>query len=89
MSEKASCGLLFVCVIEFVGGSAEVIFQRLNEGSSTEPPNMSFDFGVRRTFAMEPPTECMRHLYSMVAGSLAHLMLTNSTRESPTISASD
>lgn len=40
--------------------SAEDILERLNGGgSSTEqPPNLSFDFGVRRTFAIEPPAEC-------------------------------
>jgi hypothetical protein len=40
--------------------SAEDILERLNgEGSSTEQsPNLSFDFGVRRTFAIEPPAEC-------------------------------
>ncbi|KAN0112149.1 hypothetical protein V8E52_007889 [Russula decolorans] len=37
------------------------ILERLNgEGSSTEQsPNLSFDFGVRRTFATEPPAELL------------------------------
>jgi len=35
----------------------QTILERLNgEGSSaSEPPSLSFDFGVRRTFAIEPP----------------------------------
>ena len=43
--------------------SAETILERLNaEGSSAnESPNVSFDFGVRRTFAIEPPDACARH----------------------------
>lgn len=43
--------------------SAETILERLNaEGSSvSEPPSLSFDFGVRRTFAIEPPDACARH----------------------------
>jgi len=48
---------------------AEAIFERLNgngEGPSiAEPPNLSFDFGVRRTFAMEPPTERTRLPYPL------------------------
>jgi len=45
--------------------SAEDILERLNgEGSSTEQsPNLSFDFGVRRTFATEPPDECAPSYY--------------------------
>ncbi|KAI0277705.1 hypothetical protein BGY98DRAFT_601734 [Russula aff. rugulosa BPL654] len=37
------------------------ILERLNgEGSSTEQsPNLSFDFGVRRTFSIEPPAELL------------------------------
>jgi hypothetical protein len=39
--------------------SVENILERLNEeGSSTvQSPNLSFDFGARRTFATEPPVE--------------------------------
>jgi len=40
----------------------QAILERLNggEGPSTgESPNLSFDFGDRRTFAMEPPTELL------------------------------
>jgi len=37
----------------------EHILGRLNGGvsSTAESSNLSFDFGVRTTFAMEPPTE--------------------------------
>jgi hypothetical protein len=39
--------------------SAEDILERLNEegSSAEESPTLSFDFGVRRTFAIEPPAE--------------------------------
>ena len=51
------------CDFLFLFGSAEAILERLNgEGPSTgESPNLSFDFGDRRTFAMEPPTERACH----------------------------
>jgi hypothetical protein len=50
----------------------ETIFERLNgEGSSaSEPPSLSFDFGVRRTFAVEPPNArtCHNLTLTMEAG---------------------
>ncbi len=55
-SRPTQCGFFLVW-------STEAILERLNgEGSSTgESPNLSFDFGDRRTFAMEPPTERACH----------------------------
>ncbi|KAH9984082.1 hypothetical protein BJV74DRAFT_776360, partial [Russula compacta] len=55
--------------------SAEDTLERLNgEGSSTgEPLSLPFDFGVRKTFAMEPPTE----LLARVRQFLPHIEQSN------------
>jgi hypothetical protein len=81
--------------------SAEDILERLNgEGSSTEQqsPNLSFDFGARRTFAIEPPAECAPPPYNYYSSTstrrLQPLQLTqhhgkNSACESPRLPSPD
>jgi hypothetical protein len=57
--------------------------------SSGRPPDLSFDFGDRRTFDIGPPTECALFFLLNPASDPELKRNDDSTRESPTISSSD